>query len=485
MTRRLRTLVIDDSAADRELVKRELAGAGDAYDVVEARSRPELDAALAREQFDLVISDYNILGFTGMEVLAEVKGRQPETPVILLTGTGSEEIAVAAMKQGAADYVIKSVTHIKKLPATAAAVLDRAALERERRALARHLRLSEEKYRSLVEAAPEAILSVGGDGGITFFSRGAENIFGYAAAEVVGTPLARLAPSLAAALPPHDAGGPRFMDATVVRPDGSPRQVELSVARTASNPDAGVTLVVRDVTENRRMAAEIARLDRLAAVGEMTAAIAHEVRNPLAGIAASAGVIREELARAGGDTDTADWILEGVQRIEFLLRRFFDFARPLELEREPCDLNDLVRRCVATEADAWAAAGIAGRINLAPALPVLVLDPALVQSVLANVLRNAREAMAATAAARAITVTSGRGGNDGEVVTVRVADTGPGVPADVLPRLTEPFFTTKAAGVGLGLALCLKIMKAHGGDFIIANGDVGAEVRLVFPAREE
>jgi len=484
----IKTLIVDDSASDRALVKRALAQSEEEYEVVEVLSRSELEDRLAREDFDLVISDYNILGMTGLEVLGIMRELKPETPVVLLTGTGSEEVAVAALKRGAADYVVKSVNHIKKLPATAAAVLGRAALSREREALQEALRASEEKYRTLVEAAVEAVLRVGDDGTVTFFSRGAEKMFGAEGAAFVGTPFAELAPPatrevLAQAVERYlgagggnDAGA--ILATTLVRASGDEFPAEVSLAALASDGGRGLTAIVRDVTEKKRREDEIARLERQAAIGEMTAGIAHEVRNPLAAITTSATMARQELAEAGLDTENADWILEGARKIEDLLKDFFDFAKPISPEFAPCDLNALVREAVTAELDKPAAAHVVAELELDGALPAVAADAKLMASVFTNLVVNACQAMAGGGN---LTVRSRYEDGARPAVVVTFADTGEGLSAEDAKRALEPFFTTKTNGVGLGLPLCLKIVKAHGGSFTLAGREVGAEARVRLP----
>ncbi len=232
------------------------------------------------------------------------------------------------------------------------------------------------------------------------------------------------------------------------------------------------------------MEREIARLDRLAAVGEMTAAIAHEVRNPLAAIATSAGVLKQDLTAAGLNTETVEWILDGIHRIEGLLRRFFDFAKPLEITRLPCDVNDLIVAAVAREKAKLRAAGAHVYLILNKNIPPVSADPALITSVLVNVITNGLEAMSESPR-REIRIVSRHVPSPLVVVEILVRDTGPGIPAEIAARLFEPFFTTKSYGVGLGLSLCYKIMKAHGGEFTIANAEGGAEVKLTLPAGED
>jgi response regulator RpfG family c-di-GMP phosphodiesterase len=133
MSNSIRILYVDDYPLDRELVRHTLEKEHDGFDVVEAASRPAFEAAFANGEFDLILSDFNILGFEGLQVLETVHAKDANLPVVIVTGTGSEEIAVQAMKRGAADYVIKTPSHIQRLPQTIHAALEKKHLEKEHR----------------------------------------------------------------------------------------------------------------------------------------------------------------------------------------------------------------------------------------------------------------------------------------------------------------------------------------------------------------
>src|SRR5262249_766104 len=115
MSRPIRILYVDDYPLDRELVRHALEIEHEGFQLIEASSRADFEARLAEGHYDLVLSDFNILGFEGLQVLAAVHAQAPRTPVVIVTGTGSEEIAVEAMKRGATDYVIKTPHHIQRL----------------------------------------------------------------------------------------------------------------------------------------------------------------------------------------------------------------------------------------------------------------------------------------------------------------------------------------------------------------------------------
>jgi len=131
MTDLIRILYIDDYPLDRQLVRDALEKEHAGFQVTEAASRVEFEAALANGSFDLVLSDFNILGFEGLQVLEAVHSKDARIPVVIVTGTGSEEVAVEAMKRGAADYVIKTPRHIQRLPITIHAVLEKKYLDEE------------------------------------------------------------------------------------------------------------------------------------------------------------------------------------------------------------------------------------------------------------------------------------------------------------------------------------------------------------------
>ena len=133
MNQPVRILYVDDYPLDRELVRDALEKEHRGFELVEATSRADFETTLAQGGFDLVLSDFNILGFEGLQVLEAVRATGSHLPVIIVTGTGSEEIAAEAIKRGAADYVIKTPKHIQRLPHTIHTVLEKKRLEDERK----------------------------------------------------------------------------------------------------------------------------------------------------------------------------------------------------------------------------------------------------------------------------------------------------------------------------------------------------------------
>jgi PAS domain S-box-containing protein len=169
MLSKFRILVIDDNPLDRELIRDALEKEEQDFIITEAATQREFEDRLTSGVYDLVLSDFNILGFDGLQVIDAIKVRDPQVPVVIVTGTGSEEIAVAALKRGADDYVIKTPAHIQRLPSTIQAVMEKRLLEaerwraeRERRQMEEALRASEERYRTLFDSATEGICMMDG-----------------------------------------------------------------------------------------------------------------------------------------------------------------------------------------------------------------------------------------------------------------------------------------------------------------------------------
>lgn len=181
-----RILYIDDYDLDRALIRDALASGDHQYQLIETENKEEFISRLADREVDLVLSDFNILGFTGLEVLDIVKHQQPDLPVVIVTGTGSEEIAAEAIKLGAADYVIKTPQHIRRLPATIENVLETSLLKKQRRDALQKLRESEQRYRHLLETLQEGIWGIDEESRTTFVNPAMADMLGYDIEDMLG-----------------------------------------------------------------------------------------------------------------------------------------------------------------------------------------------------------------------------------------------------------------------------------------------------------
>jgi two-component system response regulator len=184
MKRKIRILHIDDNIHDRKLVKDVLQKESKEFEVIEASSREKFEKHLNEADIDLVLSDFNILGYDGLQVIQLVKAKDPDLPVIIVTGTGSEEIAIQALKMGASDYVIKTVNHIRSLVPTIRTVLENKKASQERKTLLAAIHEREELYRSIYENSSIAILLTSPDGSVLSANACACDLFGRSEKEI-------------------------------------------------------------------------------------------------------------------------------------------------------------------------------------------------------------------------------------------------------------------------------------------------------------
>jgi len=246
-------------------------------------------------------------------------------------------------------------------------------------------------------------------------------------------------------------------------------------------------LLAEELAEtNRRLEQaqeEARRSERLAALGQLTAGLAHEIRNPLAVIKGSAETLTRRLQSADPlTTEVAGYISSEVNRLNTIVTRFLNFARPLKLERRPTQIPPLLGRALKVAYDRWPEAKVEVAQQYSENLPEISVDPDLCEQAFTNLVLNAYEAMTDTGGR--LTVRVAAANSDGRRgVEVDIEDTGPGIPAELHEQIFNPFFTTKKEGVGLGLSLVSKIVDDHRGWIRISSEPGrGARFRIFLPA---
>jgi two-component system sensor histidine kinase HydH len=237
---------------------------------------------------------------------------------------------------------------------------------------------------------------------------------------------------------------------------------------------------------NRRLAEvqeEARRSERLAALGQMSAGLAHEIRNPLGVIKGSAEMLNQKLEKSNPlASELAGYISSETNRLSALVARFLDFARPQTLELIPGDVREVVDTALGAVAAQRPDANVIVERAYAKDLPMVRMDDRLCEQVFQNLALNAYEAMEPGGGKLRVEIsTARRAGVEGVEVTLR--DTGPGIPPEIYEQIFNPFFTTKKMGVGLGLAIVSKIVdELHGSLQVESNAGQGACFRVFFPA---
>ncbi|MCC6198579.1 MAG: PAS domain S-box protein [Burkholderiales bacterium] len=368
-------------------------------------------------------------------------------------------------------------------------------------ALAAKLRASEAHFRQVVEAVPSAIVLVDAGGRIVLANAQAESTFGRSRGDLVGAHVESLVPARYRAVHerhrasyladprPRAMGSGRELHA--LRGDGSeiPVEVALNPMRTADGLFVLVSVV--DLTERRRAERaaarqrdELAHLSRVAMLGELSGSLAHELNQPLTAILSNAQAAQRFLTRNPPEVGKVGEILTDIvksdRRAGMVIQRLRSFLKKDESQREPLDVNELVQESLALMRSDLLNRHVSLRSELGHDLPAVSGDRVQLQQVLLNFVVNGCDAMDGRETDRELFV--GTRGEPGGVV-ISVADRGAGIPPEDIERIFEPFMTTKAHGMGLGLAISKSIVEAHGGTlWAVNNPDRGATLHFRLPA---
>ncbi|HEV3410712.1 MAG TPA: ATP-binding protein [Chthoniobacterales bacterium] len=265
----------------------------------------------------------------------------------------------------------------------------------------------------------------------------------------------------------------------------------LSQVRDKRGRVTGATLFFKDLTRVEQLEERERLRDRLAALGEMAAAIAHEVKNPLAGIEVMAGILRRQLPDSKDAQTILGDIIKEAKMANAIVLEVLDFVRPIRLQLERVALAGVIRDAISMSETQVHRGDVQVNVNLPPECAAIQGDPHQLRQLFTNLLTNAFEAMGgrgtvtvdAIAVAEEDPMAGGeKDAHSGPMVMVEVADDGPGVPQDLMDRIFSPFFTTKPQGSGLGLAIVRKIVDAHDGRIdVSARAGGGTRFRVTLP----
>ena len=353
--------------------------------------------------------------------------------------------------------------------------------ERER---AQALERSETRYTRLVEMASDAILTIDRLGIVTSVNRAMERATGQSRPQLLGRPFVstidardreRGEDMLAATF----AGQRRRGDLRYPSAAGEVRSCSLTLTPLLDDGVvSGALGVARDVTDEQRITEQLMQQEKLAAVGQLVSGVAHELNNPLASVMAFSQLMLSNPVPFPPDQRRAlETIDQEARRAAKIVSNLLTFARQHTPERGPADLNRVVEDAIELRRYALRSIGVEVELELDPLLPLTWADPFQLQQVVLNLLANAEHALATRPLPRRVTVVTERSGDQ---LSLRVTDNGPGIAPEHLPRVFNPFFTTKGVGEGTGLGLSISdgIIREHGGR-IRAHSHPGAGATFV------
>jgi two-component system cell cycle sensor histidine kinase/response regulator CckA len=488
---RVKVLLVDDDEDDFVLTRDLFSEIeGDKFELEWASSyHAALDTILLK-QHDVYLFDYRLGERNGLELLREAIAKGCSTPIILLTGQGDREVDLEAMKGGAADYLDKSQLGAPLLERSIRYAIERKQAEQKIREQA-----------ALLDVATDAIIVRGLEGQILFWNKGAEHIYGWSAAEAIGKNASEL---LYKEIPDQLTQVYQSLEATgswqgeLHQLPKYGREIVVSsrwtLVQDVDNQPKSILIVNTDITQTKQLEAQFLRAQRMESIGTLASGIAHDLNNVLTPILITAQLLETQLHDEYSKR-LLPIMVTNAKRGAALVKQVLSFARGIEGKFSILQIKHLI-----TEIKQIALETFPKSIQIYTDLPhdlgTVSGDATQLHQLLINLCVNARDAMpqggilSISAENFFVDENYAKMNLDAKVgsyIIVAVADTGTGIPPEILDRIFEPFFTTKETGkgTGLGLSTVMGIIKSHGG-FVQVKSEVGkgTKFKVFLPATE-
>lgn len=495
MSPEIRILVAEQDADFLSKIETSLRESAGFYQVERALSGEECLRKLQSEKFDILLLDHSLPDGEGLTWLKRYNQMGIGIPTIFVTARGEPQLAIEAMKEGIFDYINRSAECAKAFPFVVNRAVEGHSMMIEKVRLQKELIETKNFLGSIVEKAGDAISAVDLQGSILYWNEGAERIYGFPKEEAIGKRLSDLLyprdgkkrleeERLAEDIMARVRRGEVVSNVEVKRQTKEGREIVTSMTvsplRDADGRIIGTSRICKDITHLKKAEERLILAERLTSLGELTAGVAHELRNPLAGIK----INTQMLARKENLSDVEKKLLastqEGVEKIQKIVDDMLNFAKPKAAHFKEEDVNDVVEKSLSILKAKFKKGNIVSVFERGAGLPRIRIDAHQIQQVLINLMLNAVQAM-------------GKGGGltvrtfpvDREGAGIEVRDTGTGIPDAHMKKIFDPFFTTKSEGTGLGLSISLKMLESHGAIIdVVSEPGKGSTFTIHFPGRK-
>ncbi len=497
----VRVLLVEDSDEDAELITRELRRAFE-LELERVQTAEDMSAALDGKTWDIVISDYSMPRFSGPEAFAVLQSKHLDIPFIITSGTIGEDVAVATMRLGVRDYLLKD--KLARLVPAVERELREAEMRAARRRADEALRAAEGRFRDLFDVAPDAILLTSAEGKILIANAEAHRMFGHE--NLVGEEVDALVGEDSRERHPHLRAGffanpesRRVRGAREIqarRKDGKMFPVEITLASSSVDGQPAALAIIRDATDRRALEERLRQTQKLEAIGSLAGGIAHDFNNLLSVILSYSSMLVEGLKAGDPMREDLGEVHKAAMRATDLTRQLLAFGRKQILQPAPTNLNEIVKR-MQTLLRRLIGEDIEYTVLLAAQLGTTLVDPSQIEQIIMNLIVNARDAMPTggkvTVETANVVLDAGyaaqhAGVTPGAYVMIAITDTGLGMDAATQARVFEPFFTTKEVGrgTGLGLSTVFGIVKQSGGHvWLYSEVGKGTTFKVYFPRSDK
>jgi two-component system sensor histidine kinase HydH len=339
---------------------------------------------------------------------------------------------------------------------------------------------------NVVEHVPIGLLALDHQGKIAAFNKSAESILQLSAPEAIGQEAQKLLPAELLEEINHSQNQDGVIEKEIefTTADGKIVPLEIGASSLKDENDAflGNVLLFKDLTEVRTLRREVARSQRLASVGRLAAGVAHEIRNPLSSIKGFATYFKERYPDRPEDQQTADIMIQEVDRLNRVVGQLLEFAKPVPVKPKPVSLQALLNDSIKLIRDRAAEKDISIQTQNNSQVDEVRIDPDRINQVLLNLYLNAIDSMESGGELK-VEISSDGQRRD---IVIQVSDTGRGISRENISKIFEPYFTTKSTGTGLGLAIAHNIVEAMGGKItVMSDREVGTNFTVTLPNSEE
>lgn len=498
----LRLLIVDDSAEDAEMIVRELRRAG--YTLVYERVDTLASMrSLLHWEWDLILADYKMPGFSGLDALAEFKTWKRDIPFIVVSGAIGEECAVDTVKAGAQDYVLKDrlarlVPVVRRAMKDAADRREYRRIQRDRDRADEALCASEARLRIILESIQSGVLIVDPETHIILeVNRELSRMVGLSSQQIVGNVCHKFVCNAEKGQCPITdlKQAVDHSERILIRADGTKMPVLKTVREVVIGGRRQLIESIVDISELKRLQEQVILAQKMEAIGQLAGGVAHDFNNILQVILGYAELLMRNAAEAESNHEGIENVYQAAQRAAMLTRQLLVFSRRQMVVPTVLDMSTVLAN-VRSLIEHLVGADVQLSIQCPSGLPPVYADASQLEQLLLNLVVNARDAMPAggalTITARKLTLNEAQaaemaGARAGNFVMIAVADTGKGMDAEILSHVFEPFFTTKGVGngSGLGLSVAYGIAKQHNGWMNVeSQAGKGSVFTVYLPVKE-